>query len=221
MSSRCTGVILAGGQATRYGGLPKGLERVGGERVIDRVATALAASTDELLLIANDERASEWLPGVRLERDVRAGLGSLGGIYSAVVHAGGSALVVAWDMPFVPSTMLRALRALGEDADVAVPASDSSRRGVEPLCAFYGPGCRAPIERQLETGDLRVIGFYDEVRVRRLEPEEVRAFGDPALLFMNVNTPDDLAVAERHARRTGPTTGTTDPADGSRDRQEA
>jgi molybdopterin-guanine dinucleotide biosynthesis protein A len=198
VTRRCTGVILAGGQATRYGGRAKGLERVGGQRVIDRVALALAETTDELLLIANDPAATSWLPGVRVEGDVRPGNGSLGGIHAAIVHAGGPALVVAWDMPFVPAALLEALRTLGEEADVAVPESDS-RRGVEPLCAYYTPACIAPIERSLDADDRRVIGFYDDVRVARLPAEQVRRYGDPARLFMNVNTPEELAIAERHA----------------------
>jgi molybdopterin-guanine dinucleotide biosynthesis protein A len=197
MTASCTGVILAGGQATRYGGLPKGLERVGGRRVIDRVAGALATTTDELLLIANDPTAGGWLPGVRVAGDVRPGFGSLGGIHAAIVHAGGPALVVAWDMPFVPPALLAALRALGEGVDVAVPESDS-RRGVEPLCAYYTPACVPPIERRLDEGDLRVVGFYDDVRVARLEAEVVRRFGDPSRLFMNVNTPEELVLAERY-----------------------
>jgi len=212
VSAGCTGVILAGGQATRYGGLPKGLERVAGERVIDRVANVLAQTTDELLLIANDASASTWLPGVRVERDVRPGFGSLGGILSGVVHAGQPALIVAWDMPFVPAGLLAALRDLGErdHADAAVPES-GSRRGVEPLCAYYTPACVAPIERQIERGDLRVVGFYDDIRLARLDAELVRGFGDPERLFMNINTPDELALAEHHASTT----------DGGRDRQEA
>lgn len=198
MTSRCTGVILAGGLATRYGGQAKGLERVGGVRLIDRVAAALRSASDELLLIANDPAAAGWLPGVRAEADVRPGNGSLGGIHAALVHAGGPVLVVAWDMPFVPGALLAELRALGTEADVAVPESDS-RRGIEPLCAYYGPVCRAPIERCLDAGDRRVIGFYDAVRVARMDRAEVQRFGDPARLFMNVNTPHELALAERDA----------------------
>ncbi|HEX6537186.1 MAG TPA: molybdenum cofactor guanylyltransferase [Gemmatimonadaceae bacterium] len=199
MTARCTGVILAGGLATRYGGLPKGLERVDGRRVVDRVADALAATTDELLLIANDPAARDWLPGTRVAGDARPGLGSLGGIHAALVRAGTPVLVVAWDMPFVSAPLLAELRALGETADAAVPESDS-RRGVEPLCAYYAPACVAPIERRLDAGDLRVIGFYDDVRVARLAADRVRRHGDPARLFMNVNTPGELALAERHAR---------------------
>jgi molybdopterin-guanine dinucleotide biosynthesis protein A len=201
MSVGCTGVILAGGMSTRYGGLPKGLAEVGGRRVIDRVVDALAQATDDLLLIANDPAAAEWLPRVRMASDVRVGEGSLGGIHAAVVRAGRPVLVVAWDMPFVPGALLRELRELGAGADAAVPES-GSRRGVEPLCAYYTPACAAPIERRLDQGDRRVIGFYDDVRVARLDAAAVRRHGDPALLFMNINSPDDLIIAEQYASTT-------------------
>ncbi len=199
MSTACTGVILAGGQASRYGGRPKGLERVHGVRVIDRVAGVLAAVTDSLLLIANDPGAAEWLSGVRVATDVRPGIGSLGGIHAALVHAGTAVIVVAWDMPFVPEALLAEMRARGDDADVVAPESGSSRRGLEPLCAYYSPACIAPIERAVDADDRRVIGFFDQVRVARIAADDVRRYGDPDRLFMNVNTPDELALAEHYA----------------------
>lgn len=199
MIAPCTGVILAGGQASRYGGKPKGLERVHGARVIDRVASVLGAVTDSLLLIANDPDAARWLPGVRVAGDVRPGIGSLGGIHAALVHAATAVIVVAWDMPFVPEGLLAELRALGEDADVVAPESGSSRRGLEPLCAYYSPTCIAPIERSIDADDRRVIGFFEQVRVVRLPAEDVRRYGDPDRLFMNVNTPGELALAEQYA----------------------
>jgi molybdopterin-guanine dinucleotide biosynthesis protein A len=194
----CTGVVLAGGAATRYGGLPKGLERVGGRRIIDRVADALADATDDLLLVANHDDAPSWLPGVAVQRDIVPNAGGLGGIHAALHRAQNAVLVVAWDMPFVPAALLRRLRELGDAADVAVPES-GSRRGVEPLCAFYAPACLPAIQRSLANDDLRVVGFHGDVRVARLPADEVSAFGDPGLLFMNENTPDELALAEAHA----------------------
>lgn len=195
----CTGVILAGGLATRYGGAAKGLLEIEGRRIVDRVRDALALASERLLLIANDDAASAWLPGVARAADVRPGLGSLGGIHAALVHAATPVLVVAWDMPFVPATLLRALRALGEaGADVAVPES-GSRRGVEPMCAWYAPACLPAIDRALDRDDRRVIGFFDDVKVARLPAAEVARHGDPERLFMNVNAPEDLALAEAHA----------------------
>lgn len=223
-ASLVTGVILAGGLASRYGGLPKGLERVAGERIVDRVAKALGATTDALLVVANDPGADAWLPGVRRVPDVLPGLGTLGGIHAALVHAAGPVIVVAWDMPFVPASLLAELRELGEStgADAAVPESDS-KRGLEPACAYYTPECRAPIEARLAAGDRRVVAFYDDVRVARLDAERVARHGDPARLFLNVNTPDDLARAERIAAATAgagaETHGSTSDAD--RRRQEA
>ena len=199
MIERCVGVILAGGGAKRFGGRPKGLELVGGRRIIDRVAGSLA-SADELMLVANDPEAVDWLPGIRCERDVRSGLGSMGGIHAALTHAAGAAVaIVAWDMPFVPAALVAALRALGTDGSAAVPES-GSRRGVEPLCAYYSSRCLPVIEARLDAGDRQVISFYDDLPdLRRMPARTVATFGDPAILFMNVNTPDDLARAERYA----------------------
>ena len=137
---RCTGVILAGGDAARFDGQPKGLERVGGARIIDRVALALAGASDALLLVANDPLADGWLPGVRTEPDVRPGAGALGGIHAALVRAGTPVLVVAWDMPFVAGDLLRTLRSLGEaGADVARAGGRlAPRRGAALRVLFAG-----------------------------------------------------------------------------------
>ena len=171
------------------------------ERIIDRVARVLSQASDNLLLISNDPAASGWLPGVRTAADVRPGLGSLGGIHSALVLSGSPVILVAWDMPFVSAALLRRLRELGAQTDAAV-AESGSRRGVEPLCAYYTPACIPAIERRLDSGDLRVVGFYEDIRVARLSAAEVAQFGDAERLFMNINTPADLSFAERYASTT-------------------
>ncbi len=192
----CTGVILAGGGATRFGGTPKGLERIGKSRIIDRVAAALRGATDDLLLIADAPDAAQWLPDVRTAHDVRPGAGALGGLHAALTHAAGPVLAVAWDMPFVPTALLRALRARGEaGADAVLPVSEGSRHGVEPLCAWYAPSCLPHIEAALDADDRRAIAFHHRVNVVRMDLAAVSAFGDPAQLFRNVNTRDDLAAA--------------------------
>lgn len=210
----CTGVILAGGAASRFGGAPKGLERVDGRRIVDRVAAALREVTDELLLVANVREASQWLPGVRTVGDVRPGLGALGGLHAALAHADTDILLVAWDMPFVSAALLGELRRIGdggadeshhalplvESPHVVIPESDGSRRGVEPLCAWYSRRCLPAVEQTLDAGDLRVIGFHALVRVQRLPVARVRDFGDPTRLFSNVNTREELAALGEASR---------------------
>jgi molybdopterin-guanine dinucleotide biosynthesis protein A len=192
---RCTGALLAGGRSTRFGGAPKGLARVGGTRLIDRVRVALGEACDDLMLVANDDAAPTWLPGVTVVRDLRPGEAALGGVYTALTRAAGDVLTLSWDAPFVPGALLRALREAGElaDADAAVPASQSPW-GFEPLCAWYTPACLPAIERQLDAADYRAGAWQGDVHTLHVD---VSAWGDPALLFYNVNTPEDLVRAEQ------------------------
>lgn len=192
-------MILAGGGATRFGGRPKGLELVGGRRILDRLVEEFVAAFGEPpLLVANDPHAPAWHPGLEVVTDLEPGLGALGGIATAV-HAGPAPVVVAaWDMPFVSRKLLGLLAAGLADSDACLPASDG-RRGVEPLCAAYGPACGPAIAAALARGDRRAIGFHPDVRVCILQEEQLRPCGDPARLFFNVNTSDDLTRANEQA----------------------
>ncbi len=197
------GAVLAGGAASRYAGHPKGLLQVGGRRILDRVVDAVAEATGAPpLLVANAPDAPRWRPDVQCVPDCLPGSGSLGGIYTAVLAGDDPVLCVAWDMPFVSVPLLQTLTQESRPWDAFLPESDS-RRGLEPLCAVYGPACRVPIEQALVRGDLRAIAFHAAVRVGTLSLERVRAFGDPSELFFNVNRPEDLDRAEALWRRRG------------------
>jgi molybdopterin-guanine dinucleotide biosynthesis protein A len=160
------------------------------------VERALIEATGERpFLVANAPEARYWLPGAEVVPDKIAKRGSLSGIYTAVSVARGPVLVVAWDMPFVPAGLLKALREGSEDYDVFLPES-GGKRGVEPLCGVYRPSCASAILRQLEREDFRAIGFHQEVRLGTLPFEEVGRYGDVETIFFNVNTSEDLARAE-------------------------
>ncbi|MDF1502224.1 molybdenum cofactor guanylyltransferase, partial [Roseisolibacter sp. H3M3-2] len=147
-------MILAGGRASRFGGAPKGLATVGGARILDRVAGALAPVTDALLLVAHAPDAAAWLPGVRVVGDVHGGMGALGGVHAALAHAGTDVLVVAWDMPFVSAGLLAALRDAGRAGAAAVlPVHPDGH--VEPLCAWYAASCAAAAESLLLADEQR------------------------------------------------------------------
>jgi molybdopterin-guanine dinucleotide biosynthesis protein A len=99
-------------------------------------------------------------------------------------------------MPFVSETLIQALASGLQHHDAVLPQS-TGRRGVEPLCAGYGPACRDAIAASLAAGDLRAIGFHDRIKVGILPLAQVRSLADPELLFFNVNTADDLARADQ------------------------
>jgi molybdopterin-guanine dinucleotide biosynthesis protein A len=195
------GAIVAGGSAERYGGAPKGLERVGGARIIDRVAAALRATVSELMLVSNASDATEWLPLVSVRRDVRSERGSLVGIHTALTYARRDVLVVAWDMPFVSPALLQLIRGRARSSAMAIIPEGPS--GLEPLCALYTRDCLPIIEAALEAGDLRLSNMIACLpSVERIPARELERLGNPSELFFNVNSPEDLAIAETvHAAR--------------------
>lgn len=189
--------ILAGGAASRFSGQPKGLEKVGGERVLDRVIRVLESAVEEPpLLVANADEAQSWVERLVVVKDLMPHRGSLGGIYSVVARGPDPALIVAWDMPFLKVELLKALIAGASGFDVYLPESNGPL-GFEPLCGVYSPECAEPIKAALEQEDLRTSSFHEDVRVGTLALTEVKEFGDPDVLFFNVNTPDDVAKAEQ------------------------
>jgi molybdopterin-guanine dinucleotide biosynthesis protein len=204
------GAILAGGESRRYGA-PKALAEVGGVRIIDRVVAALRQVAPDLVLLANEPELFADL-AIPSRPDVHPGLGALGGVHTGLLWARESRrpgiLAVACDMPFPCLPLLAQLRdeaftppgpeGSPPGPDIVIPSS-RSRRGVEPLFAAYGVGCLPAIEARIRDDDHRMIGFHDDVRVRRVPLRDVEALCDPERSFMNVNTPEERRRADRMA----------------------
>ncbi|HSM35616.1 MAG TPA: molybdenum cofactor guanylyltransferase [Longimicrobiales bacterium] len=195
------GAVLAGGRNTRYGD-HKALAEVGGVPIAARAARALGeAGCHPVVLIANEPGVYAPL-GLPLRSDARAGLGPLGGIHAALLWVRDEglpgAVVVAGDMPFAAPELLRELarRAAAPGVDAAVPESPG-KRGVEPLCAAYAVSCLPAVEAAVAGGGGRIVGFYESISLDRVEAARVARFGDPGVMFRNVNTPADRAAADR------------------------
>lgn len=195
--------IVAGGQSTRMG-QDKAFMPLAGQPLIARILARLAQTAPaETLLIANRREpfAALHLP---VYPDALPGNGSLGGIYTALQHSrNGLTLVVACDMPFLNPDVLRYLVGLaGADADVdaVVPRSGARAHG---LHAVYRRTCLEPMRAQLEAGKLSVMALLDRVRTRYVDDVELAEFDPLRLSFFNVNTPDELAEAERIAADQG------------------
>jgi molybdopterin-guanine dinucleotide biosynthesis protein A len=191
---RITGVIQAGGRSTRMGGSPKALMELGGRRIIDRVADVMRAVADDVLIVTNtpDLYGSLGLPMVP---DVFPDHGSLGGIYSGLrAAAGDAAFTVACDMPFLMVEVARLVTGRVGEADVIVPRVGAQ---FETLHACYAKSCLGPIEGRLRAGRLKIVGFYDDVRVLTIDEADVARLRAPEIVFMNVNTPEELETARR------------------------
>ena len=191
-----TAAILAGGRARRLGGRDKSRLVIGGRTILARQLDVLQRLVPRIVIVANEPGAFADA-GVPVLPDAVPERGSLGGIYTALLDAGGPVLVLACDMPFVTAPFLARVIEAGQEADIAIPRGPD---GYQPLCAHYGPACAGPLRNRVERGALKVVDLLADVRVRELGPEEIQPFDPDGLLLLNVNTADDLDRAERAAQ---------------------
>ena len=177
--------ILAGGNATRFGGRDKSALVVDGRTILDRQTAALSSVADDVQVVRDD---------------IVPGCGPLGGLHTALTRARHDvAAVVACDMPFVTAPLLAHLLSLSAGVDVVVPRTEG---GYHPLCAVYRRTCLDAIARRLADRRLKMTDMFSDVRVREVSGEELSPFGDAHRLLANVNTPADFAdLATLHGHK--------------------
>lgn len=182
--------IMAGGKSRRMG-QDKAWIELDGEPLIKRVADVLGQVADEVIVVANEPRYASL--GLRVVKDRYPDGGALGGIATGVgAAAHDTVLVAACDMPFLSADVWRVLLGHAGEADVVIPRVGGE---YETLHALYTKACLPHMARALAENRLRVIAFFDEVRVLAIEEPELRAADPDLRSFTNVNTPEELAEA--------------------------
>ena len=182
--------IMAGGKSRRMG-QDKAWIELDGEPLVKRVADVLARIADEVIVVANDPKYERL--GLRVVRDRYPEGGALGGIATGVGAATHDTVrVAACDMPFLSVDVWRVIVGHAGEADVVIPRIGGE---LETLHALYTKACVPHMVRSLAENRLRVISFFEQVKVLAIEEPELRA-ADPTLRsFTNVNTPEELASA--------------------------
>jgi molybdopterin-guanine dinucleotide biosynthesis protein A len=184
-----TGIILAGGKASRLGGINKAFIEIGGERLIDRTLRVYRSIFKEIIISTNSPL--EYLEfDARIVTDIHRGKGPLGGIHAALLHATCEhAFVSACDMPYLSEAFIGHMIAQAEHYDLVVPVTTS---GFESLHAIYSRKCLPFIESQIEIGELKVSHLFKKFKTREIHSDEIRRFDPEGRLFANLNRPDDL-----------------------------
>jgi molybdopterin-guanine dinucleotide biosynthesis protein A len=194
-----TALIFGGGRATRLGGVNKALLEVGGAPIIDRILESLGTLCDETVLLTNDA-ALESRKSLRMVYDSEPHAGVLPALAAGLAQASSElCLAVACDMPFVSRRLFELLLELQaqSDADVVIPRTADY---LEPMHAVYRPASVEPaIRAALARGEQRMVSYFGAVRVREVEEAEWRGADALGHAFFNVNTPEDLAEAQRLA----------------------
>lgn len=183
-------VILASGEARRFGA-PKGLAQLGDKSVIRHIVIALQSQLSGAIIV-NCEDASHYRAEISESVPDQLGgkLGPLAGIHAALAWAKmrdlEHVMTVPVDTPFLPSDLAARFFEAG------APAVATSNGRLHPVIGLWSVSDLTPLEDDLISGRLKAGDW-----VRRIGAKEVDFKGDP---FFNINTKEDLAIAERRLR---------------------
>ncbi len=182
-----TGLILAGGQGRRMGGVDKGLQVLRGKPMIEWVLARFAPQVDEVLVNANQNAERYASFGHRVVADDIAGFaGPLAGL-QAGLKAASHPLVVTCpcDSPFLPADLVARLREALErqSADLAVAKTGDQAHPVFSLCRR---DLLPHLTEFLQSGGRKIDAWYATLKVVEVK------FDDEAEAFSNINTRDEL-----------------------------
>jgi molybdopterin-guanine dinucleotide biosynthesis protein A len=172
---------------------------VGGVPLIQHVLDGLTSCCDEVLVVGGGGIRLEGVRYVVGERP--GGQGPLAGIEAGLSAARfDHVFVAAGDLPFLTQAVVQYLldRLTRDDALAVVPRYGGK---IHPLCAAYDRALCPLVGSALDGGVRAVQGFLGGTAGVEYVGEELRHFGDPDLLLMNVNTPEDLDLARRRVGR--------------------
>ncbi len=189
------------------GGGEKALLRLGRATLLERVMTAVRPLGLPIRVVTGTAPSPQLRAvaaagsDLGITGDHYPGQGPLGGLLTAFeTDSPERVLALACDLPFLTAPMLEFLLEKSEaDCDAAVP---EDRTGLQPLCAVYRDTCRPLLQQALAGGNLGVSAFVRRLRVCLLPPVEYGHLDPHGMAFANVNTPEDLAGAERFLERT-------------------
>lgn len=184
-----TGVILAGGQSSRFGS-NKALALWRGKLLIQHVRDSLSSVFDDILLSTNspDQYVFLKMPTVI---DRYPNMGPLAGIHAALYHTSKPWIfVVGCDMPAITPDLISFLSSYAQDEFEAV--LPWLKTGPEPLCGLYHKTALAKIEMQLANRKSQVKELIEKLSVRKVEEEELRTVSGRVGVFININRTKDL-----------------------------
>jgi molybdopterin-guanine dinucleotide biosynthesis protein A len=194
-SAEVTGVVLAGGQGSRMGGVDKGLQPFRGKPMVAHVLERLAPQVDAILVNANRNVEAYGAFGHRVIADEIEGFaGPLAGFERGLAHATTPLVVTApCDSPFLPQDLVARLHE-ALDANAAQLAVAKTGDQAHPVFSLMRRDVHASLRDFLGSGQRKIDKWYAALRIVEVP------FDDEADAFLNINTREELSSLDPRPR---------------------
>src|SRR5689334_20994013 len=186
--SDVTGIVLAGGQGRRMGGVDKGLQLLHGKPMVAAVLARLEPQVSEILINANQNLETYARFGHRVVPDAIGGFaGPLAGLHACLGEAEHDrVLTVPCDSPFLPLDLFSRLDKEMKGNELAVAKTGDQPH---PVFALVRTSVKKNLEDFLTKGGRKIDAWYSTLKVVEVQ------FDDEADAFRNINTREELKSA--------------------------
>lgn len=190
MTTMISGVILAGGANSRFGGITKASLEIEGEKIISRIISTINGLFGEIIIVTNTPDEFRQFTNCNIIGDQFRNAGPLGGIHSALKFTAADAIFVfAGDMPFLNRKIIEEqIKAF--DAcrfDILIPKTGEM---TEPLHSVYRKSVVDTLESFLSEGKTRAVkDFILQMNAGYFLVTETEI---SKKAFTNINQPSDL-----------------------------
>jgi molybdopterin-guanine dinucleotide biosynthesis protein A len=192
------GAIIAGGQSTRMGGREKSFIKLDGATLLDRTLSRLRFQVDDVIINANGDAQRFAAAGALVVEDILTDVGTpLAGLQAALYYGANNSydavVTVPSDAPFLPLDLVERLLEGGEVTGAAIARSGGQDHY---LTGIWTTAMAKPLGRLIETEGMKRVQDF----AIRAKAEKVVWAALPHDPFFNINTPEELSLAEQIAK---------------------
>lgn len=182
--------LLAGGKSSRMG-TDKGLLTMHGKCMIEFAIEQIKPIAKNIFIVTDNKDYKKF--NLELIADEIKDIGPAGGIYTALKHSDTKFnFIISCDMPFITSEAIEYLISQCVDFEITLPVLDHQ---TEPLFALYSKNITHEWLQNLKQRNYKLQELVNHFKVQKINVDSHPLFSKK--LFMNINTPYDLEIANR------------------------
>jgi len=189
-------ILLAGGKSKRFGSNKRDIVFSSETLIASAIKKLNQIAEDIIIVLSPDDNSFNYQEKVVF--DQISDKGPLIGIYSGLKNIRNEkSIVIPIDTPFISIEFLQYLVESSNDFDAVIPLWNNC---LEPLIGIYSMSIINDLENWIHSGNKMAPHLFleslNKPRINFINESNIRKFGNPEKLFLNINTTEDLNKAQ-------------------------